>query len=156
MELSTATATGYCRHALTQMLTVAERLGHDKVNQRPVGPDTNSVASLILHCCGVSEFWLGHVGLGRPSQRDRDSEFAKTATLDELHAAVAATVRQIGADLEALEAIGAGGEPEFAAGREFLLHRDESDGSLIVHVIEELYQHLGHAELTADVLLAAA
>jgi hypothetical protein len=31
---------------------------------------------------------------------------------------------------------------------------DRSDGSLVLHVLEELYQHLGHLELTADAVAA--
>lgn len=153
MELAAATATRYARHAFSEMLRVASRLGDAKVNERPLGPDTNAVAAIVLHCCGVAEFWLGHVGLGRPSQRERDAEFSKTATLAELHTAVDVAMRQIEADLQQIEA---GAPSEFAAGRQFLLDSDASDGSLVVHVLEELYQHLGHAELAADALLASS
>lgn len=153
MELAPGTAHRYIRHALTQMLFVATRLGDDKVNQRPVGPNTNAVGSLIIHSCAVAEFWLGHVGLGRASERARDDEFAKTATLEELASMVGQTLGQVDADLKRIDG-GAGSE--FAAGRQFLLEGDESDSALIVHVIEELFQHLGHAELAADVLLAPA
>ena len=38
--------------------------------------------------------------------------------------------------------------------RQFLPGGDESDDSLVLHVLEELFQHLGHMEITADVLLA--
>ncbi len=153
MELTPATASRYARHAFSEMLRVAKRLGDAKVNERPLGPNTNSVAVLVLHCCGVAEFWLGHVGLGRPSQREREAEFSKTATLAELQTAVDAAMRQIEADLHEIEV---GAISEFAAGRQFLLDDDVSDGSLVVHVLEELYQHLGHAELAADALLASS
>ena len=152
MELPTATASRYARHAFHQLLAVADRLGEIKANERPVGTATNSVAGLIVHCCGVAEFWLGHVGLGRPSQRNRDDEFATTATLEELHLIVGKAIRQIESDLDA---IADGQSSEFAAGRQFLLDGDETNASLVVHVLEELYQHLGHAELAADVLLAS-
>jgi hypothetical protein len=54
VELSTATAEVYFRRAFTQMLDVADRLGEPKVNERPLGDDTNAVAALIVHCCAVS------------------------------------------------------------------------------------------------------
>lgn len=151
MELSPATAHRYVSHALHQMLAVARRVGDDKVNERPVGEGTNAVAALVIHCCAVTEFWLGHVGCGRPSQRDREGEFSKTATVTELDTMVAATLGQLEHDLAALDA---GGTSDFSAGRQFLLDGDESTASLVVHVVEELFQHLGHAELAADVLLA--
>ena len=150
MELTPDVASKYVRLAFEQMLTVADRLGDDRVNERPLGADTNAVAALIVHCCGVSEFWLGHVGRGRATTRDRDAEFRATASVVELHDMVAATLSQVEADLAAIEA---GAESPFSEGRQFLV-APEGDASLVVHVIEELFQHLGHCELTADVLLA--
>ena len=136
--------------AFERMLAVAERLGDDKVNQQPLGPATNSVAGLVVHCCGVCEMWLGHIGVGRATTRDRDAEFTTTATLAELRAMVEATCRQVDADLEAIDA---GTDSQHADGRVFLPVDAESDASLVLHVIEELFQHLGHCELAADALL---
>lgn len=152
MELTPATASRYAQLAFDQMLAVADRVGDELVNERPISQHTNAVAALIIHCCGVAEFWFGHVGLGRDSQRDRDDEFARTATVEELHALVDARVRQIAADLEALEA---GASSPHAEGRVFLSVADESDASLVLHVIEELYQHLGHCEIAADALTSS-
>jgi hypothetical protein len=150
VQLAPETAEIYVRWAYTQMLDVADRLDDAKVNVRPHGPETNTVTALIVHCCGVSEFWLGHVGLGRPTTRDRDGEFTQTATVAELHARVETTLAQISHDLRSLEAGEASAETE--GGRELLQDGDRSDASLVLHVIEELYQHLGHMELTADAL----
>ena len=149
MELTPEVAGKYVRLAFEQMLTVADRLGDDRVNERPLGPATNAVAAIVVHCCGVSEFWLGHVGLGRESIRSREDEFRATATVGELHDLVAATLAQVEADLLAIEA---GAESAYAEGRVFLVV-PEGDASLVVHVIEELFQHLGHCELAADALL---
>jgi len=150
MNLEPATAELYTRHAFTQMLEVADRLGEPKVNDRPLGPRTNAVAALIIHCCEVTEFWLGHVGLGRPSQRDRESEFTRTATLAELHAMVDATLSTARADLDR---IFRGDTQADRTGFMFLIGGDESDGALVIHVLEELYQHLGHMEIAADALI---
>ena len=150
MELEARTAEIYVRLAFKQMLEVADRLGDAKVNKRPPGPETNAVAGLITHCCGVSEFWLGHVGLGRPSTRDRDAEFTRTATVLELHADVEASLARISADLERICAGETSGEHQ--ALRETLEYSDVSDAALVLHVVEELFQHLGQMELTADAL----
>jgi uncharacterized damage-inducible protein DinB len=150
MELTGAVAATYVRVALEQMGQVVDRLDDARVNERPPGPDTNSVAVLVAHCAGVGEFWLGHVGLGRPSDRDRDAEFRVTLTVAELHRMLGAMGEQIVADVLALDA----GEASdtYRAGRAFLERDDESDAALVVHVLEELYQHLGQMELTADAL----
>ena len=148
MELSAATAGSYLRHAFDQMLDVADRVGESGINERPLGVETNSVASLIIHCSVVSEFWLGHVALGRSSRRVRHAEFAATATLAELHDLLATSLAQTIADVGRLEA-GEGGDE---GGRQFLLEGDTSDASVVLHVLEEFYQHLGHMELAADAL----
>ncbi|MBN2623767.1 MAG: DinB family protein [Acidimicrobiales bacterium] len=150
MQLSPATAEAYVRHAFAQMLQVADRLGEPLINRRPHGPHTNAVAALVVHCCAVAEFWLGHVALGHPSDRDRDSEFSRTATLADLHVLVDHTIERVVEHLGRLEA----GDGTDEGGRQFLLDGDTSDASVVLHVVEELYQHLGHMELTADALRA--
>jgi uncharacterized damage-inducible protein DinB len=149
VNLDPTTAERYLRHAWARMLVVADRLGDERVNLRPHGDGTNSVAALVVHCCGVAEFWLGHVALGRPSSRDRSAEFSSTATVAELHELVDATLATATTDLRALDA-GQGGDE---GGRQFLLEGDTSDGSIVIHVLEEAFQHLGHMELAADALL---
>jgi uncharacterized damage-inducible protein DinB len=150
MDLARSTVETYVRLAGRQMIDVAARLGDDRVNLRPPGPNTNSVAALITHCCGVSEFWLGCVGLGRGTTRDRDAEFVAVATVVELRNMVEAMLDQIAADIRSLD----GGDAN-------LVHRelastledgDSSDAALVLHVLEELFQHLGQMELTADAL----
>jgi uncharacterized damage-inducible protein DinB len=150
MELERGTADLYLRHAFGQMLRVADRLGDDRVNDRPLGPDTNAVAALIVHCCAVTEFWIGHVALGRPTSRDRESEFSTTATVAELHAMVESAIAQLAEDLAAIDE---GRVQPDRTGRQFLEGGDESDGAIVLHVLEELYQHLGHMELAADALM---
>jgi hypothetical protein len=149
VNLEPSTAERYLRHAFGQMLDVVDRLGDERVNRRPHGDGTNAVAALVIHCCGVTEFWLGHVALGRPSTRDRAAEFVATASVAELHELVARTVDTAAADLVRLEA-GEGNDRN--GGRAHLLDGDGSDASAVLHVLEEIYQHLGHMELTADAL----
>jgi uncharacterized damage-inducible protein DinB len=152
MELTAATADTYLLLAWRQILEVADRLGDELVNERPPGPETNSVAQLITHCCGVTEFWLGCVGLGRPTTRDRDSEFTATATVAELHTLVERTRDRASADVLDFEA--GATTTRHRAIRETLEGGDTSDTALVLHVFEELFQHLGQMELTADALLA--
>lgn len=150
MDLSPDTSSAYAYKAFDALLSVADRLGDDRVNERPLTAHTNSVAGLIVHCCGVSEFWPGHVGVGRPDHRQREQEFTTQRTVAELHDLVARTVAQVDADLRA---ISAGATSPHGEARVFLHGDTDSPASLIVHVLEELYQHLGHCEITADALL---
>jgi uncharacterized damage-inducible protein DinB len=149
MELERGTAELYMRRAFGQMLDVADRLGDERVNERPLGADTNAVAALIIHSRAVAEFWIGHVALGRPTSRDRESEFSTTAAVAELHALVDETLAQLSEDLAAIDV---GKTQPDRTGRQFLEGGDESDGAIVLHVLRELYQHLGHMELAADAL----
>lgn len=144
----------YVDNAFVQMLLVAERTG-PALNERPFGPTTNSVASLIIHCAAVCEFWLGHVILGRPSERNRDAEFDATADLEGLRTRVERCIVQVAADLEALAGLPELGErPDGPSElREFALGGG-SDESVVQHVLQELHQHLGQMELTADAFAA--
>ena len=151
MELTAETSELYVRLAGSQMIDVAERLGDDRVNELPPGPNINSVAALITHCCGVSEFWLGCVGLGRETTRDRNAEFTATVTVAELRTMVGLMLDQAAADIRSLDA-GAGSRQHRALA-ETLEGGDESDAALVLHIIEEVFQHLGQMELTADALI---
>jgi uncharacterized damage-inducible protein DinB len=150
VDLSVEVTDAYLRRCFERMVDVAERLGDDLVNGRPVDEDTNSVAALVVHCCGVCEYWLGHVGLGRSSTRDRDAEFRATATVDELRSMVSARIDQNHQDVRELDLRGAVPGPS---------PRDELpvgdvDASIVLHVVEEVFQHLGHMDVTADAVLA--
>jgi hypothetical protein len=152
MDLEGHTIMHYFRHAYGGMYKVLDRLDDDTVNVRPVPWGTNSVAGLVVHCCSLAPSWFETPGLGRESDRDRAAEFAAHATVAELSDLIDATL----ANLEPLI-------DEFLAGptaldhelRAFLPGDDLSDPALVIHVFEELFQHLGHMEVTADALVGA-
>lgn len=148
MRLGVTSLQGSFDRAFDGLLAAADRLDAAALNRRPHGEGTNAPAALVVHCCGVCEFWLGHVALGRPSHRDRDAELVAEATHAELRELVAATRTQVAADLDALDR-GDGGMPNEV--RAFL-PGDGGDDEAVLHALEELYQHLGHLEVTADAL----
>jgi uncharacterized damage-inducible protein DinB len=149
MDLPPDTGLAYLRHAFDQMLTVVDTLGEPLINQPPNATGTNAVGALVLHCCAVCEFWLGHVGLGRPTTRDRAAEFRRRTTVDECRAAVDGALQQAEQDLRELD--GGGGVPHDA--RLLLPGGVGDDDAVLLHVVEEVFQHLGQMEVTKDVLL---
>ena len=138
----------YLDDALGAMLEPAVLAGRH-LNVRPHGKGTNSVGALVVHCRAVCEFWLGHVALGRPDLRDRDAEFAARTQLVHLEAALERTRRQCREDLASLSA-----EPGRASELRDQLPAGGTDRALVLHVLRELHQHLGHMELTIDALRA--
>lgn len=153
MELTGDSIDFYVRHAFRGMDAVLDRLDDDTVNQRPEGWGTNTVAGLVVHCCELAPSWFEMPGLGRDSVRDRDAEFEAQATVAELRDRIAGAVDRTSALVA-----------EFVAGptatdhdwRGFMPGTDRTDGALVLHVLEELFQHLGHMEVTADALAPPA
>jgi uncharacterized damage-inducible protein DinB len=150
MDQTTTTGLASLRYAFGQMLTLAELLDGPLLNKRPTPKNTNPVGTLILHCCAISEFWLGHVALGRATTRDRNAEFTRTTTAAECRTQVAQALTQAEADLQQLQQ--GAGQPHAMRAR---LPGDGDDYAVLLHVIEELFQHLGQMEVTKDVLLSA-
>jgi hypothetical protein len=149
VQISPLVAQAYLDRAFGHILAVLDRVADDELTARPLGPDTNSVSGLVVHCTELCEFWLGHVGLGDPTERVRDAEFASQAGRTELVERIATAQAAVPGHLARLAA-GQGRPHEARA----FLYGDEGDDSLVLHVVEELYQHVGHLEVTADALAA--
>lgn len=128
---------------------VLDRLDDDTVNQRPDGWGTNSVAGLVVHCCELAPSWFLAPGLGRNSVRDRESEFTTTATVAELRQRIETALSDSQALVEEFVEGATATDHEL---RGFLPGGDRSDAALVIHVFEELFQHLGHMEVIADAL----
>ena len=152
MELTTATVCTYFDRAFRGMHRVLDRLDDHLVNQRPHGDSTNTVAALVTHCCGMAPFWLEHVALDLPTDRDRDAEFEAKASMTQLRDAIDELRARCEELLGRLEATPTA---TYHPLRAELPGGDRSDTSIVLHVLEELFQHLGHMELTADALTAA-
>ena len=155
VETSVDAVVSYVDRAVDQMAAIVTELGDDLANRKPVLPGSNSPYAILRHCLGVMEFWGGEVVAGREITRDRDAEFRARGPVAGLTAATADATRRFRADAATAE---------FAApprgGMDDDMSPDEleftSQGHALLHVLEEVTQHLGQMELTRDVLQAAA
>ncbi|WP_068264810.1 mycothiol transferase [Janibacter limosus] len=148
-----ATVQWYIDSALAKLLARADELdeagGAELLCRRPDVEGANSVYALIVHCCGVLERWGGETIAGRSISRDRAAEFTASGTLEQLEAIVAAQRGRWVQDLADFEADATPRGPD---------GRDEGDpepitqGFVALHVIEELFQHLGHVDLSVDLV----
>ena len=139
----------FMNKALDGMVGIAEVLGDERVNLRPDLPDTNSPYAILTHCIGMTTYWLGSVLCGRPSRRDRDSEFRARGTVAEIRQAVKALQAQIRQDITQVQ----GDQP---LGHLLDLHghtQNHTQGDVLLHCYTELAQHHGQMELTRDILL---
>ena len=146
------TLISYADHAVDQLAGLVASLGDDLANQRPDLPGANSPYAILTHCLGVMAYWGGDVVAGREVPRDRAAEFTAAGPVAGLVAAAEQAKAQFRAD--ALTA-----DPQAPLRRPAARRRQDvlearSQGHALLHVVEELYQHLGQAELTRDLLLA--
>lgn len=151
MDLDDGDVLAFIDLAFDRMMANAVSLG-TRVSDRPPLADSNSVFALVVHCVGVTEWWLGHVVLGRASQRDRDAEFAASGTLDDLQG----MVTQFRSALPALvKDVTRTSQPR-SGHLESVTAAERvwpwTTASIVLHVIEELFQHAGHVDITADLL----
>jgi hypothetical protein len=139
----------FCRRSFAGVLGVVERLGDDRVNRQPAATGGTSPFALVTHILGACEYWIGHIVLGEPSDRVRDEEFSASGTVAELRAAISAFLDRLEARKPQLAATAAlAGVPR----TQVPLDGEWTVGAALLHTYEELAQHLGHLEITADLL----
>lgn len=120
-------------------------LDPDTLDRAPA-QDANSIAVLVTHAIGSELGWL-HLAAGRAHERDRSSEFAvRGRRADDLARVVD------GADALANELIAAA----FAAGLDTPRERPNARPVTVLfcvtHAIAHTAEHVGHAELTRQVV----
>jgi hypothetical protein len=139
--------------ALSEMASIVEGLGDDMVNRRPPFRDANSPYAILTHCLGVMEYWGGATVAERAVQRDRAAEFTAQGDVAGLLRRIEQARRRLREDLVDLDpsARPANVRPDPAHPHAY----SETKGAVLLHIIEELFQHLGQMEITRDALMAA-
>lgn len=136
--------------ALEGMLATCRELGEGLINARLSPPGSNSPYAIVVHCVGVMDFWGEHKVAGRANHRDRDAEFRASGTLDQLEPLVR------GGRARLAEAVAGADWSAPCRGQDRPETRTRpagrTQGGALVHVLEELVQHRGQLEVTADLL----
>jgi hypothetical protein len=137
--------------AVDGMAAIVRDLGDHLANQRPGLPGANSPYVILRHCLGVMEFWGGQVVAGREIARDRAAEFTASGPVADLISAAERVKLQFKVDVATAEpsAPPRGSHPGHEPDEIELL----TQGHALLHVLEEVTQHHGQAELTRDLLL---
>lgn len=140
---------------LDKLANLVSSLDDATANARPDAPGMNSPIVLLRHVCGSAQYWLEHVCLGKPNVRDRKDEFSASGpVVEELNGFL--KKRTVIADcLERLRMVDRSAAPAAIPTDKDRWWCASIDG-VIVHVFHEVAQHLGHAEITRDVLLAGS
>jgi len=145
LVLSTSDFFWFVDQALDAMCAIVGQLGHDDANRRPQVAGTalagaNTPYAILTHCLGVMEYWGGVMVAGRTVDRDRPAEFHASGTPAELLVKVASARRRLEADVTGAEA---DNEVRHTPDPEDADLPYATKGGVLVHILEELYQHLG-------------
>lgn len=140
----------YIQFKFDAIVDLVSALDDDTANQTLNVSGSNSPIQILVHCCGMLRRWSSTVNLDQPIPRDRAREFEAHMPVHQA-LALARSVRKsfvldaAATDLKAQPLA----VPE---GRE-CFWTSTCEGVLL-HVFEELCQHLGHLEITIDALRA--
>lgn len=118
----------------------------------PPLPGANSLAGILNHCCAMARHWTSTVDLGREVPRDREGEFTVRLTVAEATDLARTTSEALTTDVRRTELAAPPAVPQHAEGEFWAT----TCHGVLLHVLEEICQHLGHAEMTRDLLAAGA
>lgn len=153
LTVSTSDFLWFVDQAIDEMVAIVSQLGDDMANRRPDLAGANTPYAILTHCLGVMEYWGGHQVAGRAIERDRDAEFRAEGPVAGLLSRTAEARRQLEADIAAAEPLSTppnAPDPEVAE-----LPFGKTQGAVLLHIFEELAQHLGQMQLSRDVLQGA-
>jgi hypothetical protein len=152
VTVSTADYLWFAELALGEMTRIVGELGDDLANRRPPVAGANSPYVILTHCLGVLEYWAGATVAGRAIERDRDAEFTAHGDVATLCRRAEDARKRLRDDLSGLDPLATPGSvrPNPADPVPY----SETKGAVLLHILEELFQHLGQMEITRDMLQA--
>ena len=139
----------FCERSIAGMRVAIERCDADQLNALPDLPAPNSPFQLVTHALAACDYWTSHVVAGHPTERRRDEEFSAIGTHDELDRQADTLVRRLrdlAPELRAATVLANEAHTTLPLGQEWTV------GTALIHAYEELTQHLGHLEITVDLV----
>jgi hypothetical protein len=149
MDITVADFIVFSNRTVDGMRHSLDRLDDETVNALPPLPAPNSPYQLVTHALAACEWWTSHIICGHPTDRDRDGELVSAGTVEDLHARadeVVARLHDLRPELEAATELAHTARTSIPLGEEWTV------GGALIHAYEELAQHLGHLEITVDLV----
>lgn len=153
MDITVADFVVFCERTIDGMRRTLDRLDDQTVNTLPPLPEPNSPFQLVTHALAACEWWTAHIICGYPSGRDRAREFDSSGSVADLHRRaddVVGTLHRLQPELEAATVLA------HEARTSTPLDGEWTVGAALIHAYEELAQHLGHLEITVDLVAVPA
>jgi hypothetical protein len=145
-----ATFWRFISSSLDRLISVLDGRSVAELNWRPAAPDTNSIYVLAIHTLENARENILGILCGKPPMRSHAEEFASVATATSVPIASWPELRR-----ELLEAMAAL-EPDALEAVYLHPRRGETLGrDILIVVARHAAEHLGQAELTRDLAVAA-
>ncbi len=139
-------------HSLDELRKALDGCSAEQMNRRPAGEDSNGLAVIATHALASTRAWLSlAVGATAP-ERDRDAEFRVVA---EDPATFMERLDAVAQDCRALLRTDAVFEPArvgTAPWRTYGGDEPVTAAWALLHALEHLREHVGHAQLTRQLL----
>lgn len=150
--------------AYAQVLTMLARdiiaqiegLSDEELNTPVPLPEANTLAALATHTIGAGEYWTLNLVGGKEIPRDRPAEFRAVGHGPDLIARYESWICALQTMLATLPPTALGPLPNPPAGRRIRAIGDApiSGRDCLLHAIEHTALHLGHIQLTRQLVLA--
>lgn len=131
-----------------ELAEVLGSLDDELANRTLPWEGSNSVVQIVVHCCGMMRRWSSSVNLGNDVPRDRDAEFSAVLPVAEATQLMSDTRKGYISDIASTTMQSS--PMKVPDGREHFW--TVTCEGVLLHVLEELSQHLGQAQLTRDAL----
>jgi uncharacterized damage-inducible protein DinB len=140
-----------------ETLRLCEQFEAKQLNA-PLGlPESNTAFQLATHIAGATEFWVVEMGGGIAVRRDRPQEFRASGSIEQLRARYADWMSEVRSVLESIDDRGLSRvvtpKAEYAAAGGLASELTVAD--CILHAIEHAALHLGHLEITRQIVARA-
>jgi len=139
----------FCERTIDRFEEVNNGLGDELINQKPPWDGASSPFQLTTHAFASCTWWVDHMVCHRPSSRSRPEEFVAVGSVAALQDGASETRSMLRRNRAAMTTATVLIEP---AQTQTTLQAEWTVGAALIHAYEELAQHLGHLEMTADVL----
>jgi hypothetical protein len=138
--------------SLDELRKALDGCSAEQLNRRPAGEDTNGLAVLATHALGSTRSWLSLAVDATLPERDRDAEFRVVV---EDPAAFMVQVDTLAGACRALLETARPFDPGrvgAAPWRTYGAEEPVTAAWALLHALEHLREHIGHAQLTRQLL----
>ncbi len=154
MNAEVETYSRYIQKQIASIRDLLRGLTEEQINWQPPLPGSNSLYVIASHVLGNVRAWVLGITCGQSMTRDRPAEFAASGSFADIDAETHRTLGDIVVALQTIDP--ARLDERILPSRELWGEGKPHEVSVreaLVHVLEHASAHLGHMQMTRDIVL---